>query len=106
MSHHLKIRQQSAWFNSLFVGTTLIISNISSSDFKLYIKCKEMENRKSKQSKVITNYSTQWQMEWSKGKNPQPDKTSYAFRSHIYTKGTATFCPLEASPFSSCKHLI
>lgn len=65
-----------------------------------------MENRKSKQSKVITNYSTQWQMEGSKGKAPQPDKISYAFRLHIYTKGTAMFCPPKASPFSSCKHLI
>lgn len=65
-----------------------------------------MENSKSKQSKVITNCSTQWQMEGSKGKKPQTDKTSYASRLHIYTRGIATFCPLEASPFSFCKHLI
>lgn len=53
-----------------------------------------MENRKAKQNKDITNY-------------PMANgRTSHVFRLHIYTEETETFCPPEANPFSSYKHLI
>lgn len=65
-----------------------------------------MENRKFKQSKVITNYSTQWQMEGSKGKAPQPGKISHASDCTFIQKGEQPSVPPKASPFSSCKHLV
>lgn len=62
-----------------------------------------MQGNTDQESKIPTKCSTQWQMEALK---TQPEKTSYAFRLHIYTKGTTTFCPPETSPFSSCKHFV
>lgn len=53
ISHHLKIKHQCAWINSFSVHTASNIFHISSSDFELYIKRREMENRKAKLSLPI-----------------------------------------------------